>query len=619
MCGIAGVYNFAPKIPDLSIVRRMAGSMVHRGPDAEGFYADDCVALGHRRLAIIDLSDASNQPFEDHQHRYRVIFNGEIYNFREIQNQLNDYPFKSTGDAEVILAAYDKWGPDCLQLLKGMFAFVIWDTRDKILFIARDRLGVKPLYYFLNEQVLVFASEVRALLSSGLIPKKINKAAIKEFLSFQSVGFPLSAIENIEQLEAGSYLVIHNNKSVIKKYWDITFAREINFDFHNAQLVRGKIKELLLNAVKRRLISDVPLGVFLSGGIDSSAIVSLMSEAGVIRPTTFTIGFKEKEFDESEYAEITARKFDTRHTRIELKPSIFLDELTNALDSMDSPSGDGINTYVVSKVVAHHGIKVALSGIGGDELFAGYPYFKMYQQLMKYKPIWSGTKWMRQAAGAFTGSTSRGIRMRQLLNESSCSIRYFYPHFRRIITSDQMARITRWKNEEITLMEKQLINLPSSLEDFPVLSQVSIAEYMFYTQHTLLKDTDQMSMAVSLEVREPFFDHDLVEFVLAVPDAVKFPHYPKQLLVESLEGFIPDQIVHRKKQNFVFPWNIWMKKDLRTFCEARLQQLAQRDFIQGDNLLDYWNRFLQNDPGIRWMEIWLLVIFEYWMEKNGIE
>jgi asparagine synthase (glutamine-hydrolysing) len=302
-----------------------------------------------------------------------------------------------------------------------------------------------------------------------------------------------------------------------------------------------------------------------------------------------------------------------------LKPNVFLDELTNALNAMDTPSGDGVNTYVVSKAIKQSGLTVALSGVGGDELFAGYPFFKQYLQLKKYEPLWRGTNWLRRGAGFALGNSSKALRMKQLLKAPSASIRYFYPEFRRIIAPELLSSFTRLRTNEHTLLEKQLVNLPSSLEQFPLLSQVSIAEYAGYTQHTLLKDTDQFSMAVSLEAREPFFDHDLVEFVLAIPDHLKFPDYPKRLLVDSLQGLLPDEIVHRKKQGFLFPWSVWMKKELRSFCETHLQRIAQRDFINGNNLLVYWKRFLNNDNSVRWMEIWLFVILEYWMEKNGIE
>lgn len=619
MCGIAGIYFFKKSQGDRSAIKRMTDAMQHRGPDADGFYTDEHVALGHRRLSIIDLSTAANQPFTDHSGRYRIIFNGEIYNYIELKAQIGEYPYRTTSDTEALVAAYEKWGAGCLPRLKGMFVFIIWDAQEKTLFIARDRMGVKPFYYYYDNNYFIFASELRSILASGQVPKKANVSAIKEFLSYQSVGANASAIENVLQLDAGSYCIIRGDKIEFKKYWDITCPRHTDFDFNDQKAVQRKIKELLFESVKRRLVSDVPLGAFLSGGIDSSAVVALMAQAGSGNPNTFTIGFEEKDFDESPYAEIISKKYNTRHNKIFLKPQVFLEELTDALNAMDTPSGDGVNTYVVSKAIKQSGLTVALSGVGGDELFAGYPFFKKFLQLKKYQDAWPATKILRQAAAALAGSSSRGARMRSLLRAPECSIRHFYPEFRTIISAEHLKKFTNWGSDEPTLLHQQLQKLPPSLETFPLLSQVSIAEYMGYTQHTLLKDTDQMSMAVSLEVREPFFDHELVEFVLAIPDSLKFPNYPKQLLVESLEGMLPDEIVHRKKQGFLFPWSVWMKNELRSFCEARLQAIAQRDFIQKDNLIKYWERFLKNDSSVRWMEIWLFVILEYWMEKNGIE
>lgn len=620
MCGIAGIVSFSKSIELAAAIRRMTNAMAHRGPNADGFFVNDTIALGHRRLSIIDLSSAANQPIADHTGRYQIIFNGEIYNFREVRKLLTDYPFSTNSDTEVLLAAYGKWGPDCLPYLKGMFAFAIWDTVDQVLFIARDRMGVKPVYYYTDNNVFLFASEIRGILGSGLVPKKANPTALHEFLSYQSAGFPESVIQGIVQLEAGSSITIRNNSYSIKKYWDITSHPTVDFDFNDRQGVLQQIRSLLHNAVERRLVSDVPLGAFLSGGIDSSAVVGLMAEAGTTRPNTFTVGFEEKEFDESAYANTIARKFNAHHSQVLLKPAIFLDELTNALNAMDTPSGDGINTYVVSKAIKQSGLTVALSGVGGDELFAGYPFFTQYLQLKKYSSVWGAAKLLRSGAQVMLGNSNKALRMKQLLKAPASSIRYFYPEFRRIIAPQLLASLTKWGTTgQATLLEKQLAQMPASLDEFPLLSQVSIAEYTGYTQHTLLKDTDQFSMAVSLEVREPFFDHDLIEFVLAIPDRLKYPQYPKQLLVESLQGLLPDEIVHRKKQGFLFPWSVWMKNELRSFCEKHLHHIAQRDFINGKDLLAYWQRFLNNDPSVRWMEVWLFVILEYWMERNGIE
>ena len=620
MCGIAGILYFdqhhKAREDD---VKAMTDAMAHRGPDADGCYSKDQVLLGHRRLSIIDLSESANQPFADNSGRYELIFNGEIYNFREIREQL-DYSFKTSGDTEVIVAAYSRWGVKCLQYLKGMFTIAIWDNERKELFMARDRMGVKPLYYFYSDQVFVFASEIRGILATGLVPRVINEEAIKEFLNFQSIGSPHSIIRGIMQLEAASYLTIRSGKVEIQKYWDITNS-QVEFDFSDKKKVYDKTRDLLKKSVERRLISDVPLGAFLSGGIDSSAVVGLMAEVSTARPNTFTIGFHEKEFDESEYASIIAKRFNTKHEQVLMHPSVFKEELYNALDAMDTPSGDGINTYVVSKAIRASGLTVALSGVGGDELFAGYPFFKTYYNLRKYQWLWSKTRMARTAtAGVLAMSNGNKMeRVRNIINARSCSISSFYPDFRRIISPGLFSRLTKWDSEKPTALEMNLSGVSPALEKFPSLSQVSIAEYMGYTQNTLLKDTDQMSMAVSLEVREPFFDHDLIEFVLSIPDSIKYPVYPKSLLVESLDGLLPTETIHRKKQGFLFPWSVWMKEDLKSFCEKHIENISKRDFINRKELLAYWGKFLKGDTSVRWMELWLFVILDYWLQKNNIE
>jgi asparagine synthase (glutamine-hydrolysing) len=616
MCGIAGILNRSEAVqPDQ--IQRMTNSMSHRGPDAEGFFMDHELGFGHRRLSIIDLSSAANQPFEDVSGRYVTIFNGEIYNYAEIKPSLNDYPFRTHGDTEVILAGYIKWGAECLSHLRGMYTFVIWDKQERELFIARDRLGVKPLYYYHDRDFFVFASEVRAILTLRTIKPRIDQTALAEYFQYQSIGFPFSPIEGIRQVEAGSFMRIKNGEVQSKKYWDPT-AKNFDFEFTDTKTVQNKVKELMLQSVKRRLVSDVPVGAFLSGGIDSSAVVGMMVEAGDTSPNTFNISFDESDYDESKYADIIAKKFNTRHIQVRMKPEIMLGELTNALDAMDTPSGDGINTYVVSKAIHKEGIRVALSGVGGDELFAGYPIFDNYIKLQQKNWIWKLPLGLRKSLSGLLGKGEKKERMRQLLIANSPSIAYSYPVLRQLLSPNAMMNLTYLSESERETLSDQLLSKSRALMKLPYYSQVTASEYLGYTQNTLLKDTDQMSMANSLEIREPFFDQDLVEFVISIPDQFKVPVYPKSLLVESLKPLLPDEIVHRKKQGFLFPWKEWMKKELCGFCEKRINHISERDFIQGDHLKKVWSRFLSNDPDIRWQEIWLFVVLEYWMEKNGI-
>ena len=621
MCGIAGIIDLKGREVDGGLVRGMTNAMAHRGPDADGLFVDGPASLGHRRLSIIDLSPDSNQPFYDPSGRYVMVYNGEMYNYEDVKAMMPDYPFRTSGDTEVLLAAYIRWGADCLRHFRGMYAFVIWDKQEKTAFLCRDKMGVKPLYYAVSDDRLLFSSEVRSILSTGLVARAIDEKGLLEYFSYQSISFPYTVVKGVKQLEAGSWMRVQGGTIEQQQYWDVT-SDHINFDFGDKDRVERRIRELMLQSVRRRLVSDVPVGAFLSGGIDSSAVVGLMAEASSSPANTFNISFDEKAYDESEYADIVAATFKTQHTRLLLKPRVFLDELENALDAMDSPSGDGINTYVVSKAISEKGMRVALSGAGGDELFAGYPFFAQYLNLQKRSWIWGFPRGIRGMAASVLSrgkQEGRNGRIGQLLRKPSPSIVDAYPIFRQILPPSLIGRLTRLNPGERvdTAVADELKVRQREIKTLPLLSQVSVAEYLGYTQHTLLKDTDQMSMAVSLEVREPFFDQDLVEFVLAVPDNLKNPTYPKSLLVESLKPMLPDEIVFRKKQGFLFPWEVWLRNDLKDFCARHIKNMADRPFVNGGRLASYWYRFMAGDKQVRWSEIWLFVVLEYWLEKNG--
>ncbi|MFN7279456.1 MAG: asparagine synthase (glutamine-hydrolyzing), partial [bacterium] len=278
MCGIAGILKHDGPTPDVAIIRAMCDAMVHRGPDAGGYIAEQGIALGHRRLSIIDLSDAANQPFTDASGRYTLVFNGELYNYREVRAMLPDYPFRTGSDTEVLIAAFAAWGQACIDRFKGMFAFAVWDRVDLTLHICRDRLGVKPLYYVHQDGMLLFASEIRALLASGLIARRLDRSALADYLSFQSFGYPSSPISGIRQLEAGSWMRISASGMEIRRYWSVTQPQAVDLDMTDTSAVRKQIRSLLRTAVQQRLVSDVPVGAFLSGGIDSSVVVGLMAE-----------------------------------------------------------------------------------------------------------------------------------------------------------------------------------------------------------------------------------------------------------------------------------------------------------------------------------------------------
>lgn len=618
MCGIAGLFLRDKTTADPLIMHRMTDAIKHRGPDAAGFFHRGPVSFGHRRLSIIDLSEKSNQPFHEASGRYSIIFNGEIYNYQEIKNQLADYAFQSSGDTEVVLAAYIKWGKDCFKMLKGMFAFAIWDDLEHRLILVRDRLGVKPLYYFESGSLVLFASEIRSILASELVPRKLDRKALWDYFAFQSFQRPTSIIEGINELPPGTFMEYYENRVSIKPYWSLTGnfqdSSRVSYEDTKAQL-----KQLLLQAVQRRMVSDVPVAAFLSGGIDSSAIVALMSQFSSA-PETFNIAFEEKSFDESYFASLISKKYNTKHHKLLIKPNQFLDDLPEALNNMDTPSGDGINTFVVSKAIRNNGIKVALSGVGGDELFAGYPIFKQWKLLNSYKVFWQLPASIRgMGAAIFRGSDIKRQRFGSLLNLENFDLASVYPILRQINSDQKLGELLQDRSSS-TLLKETLSKALPDIKNFPLLSQLTIAEYLGYTGQTLLKDTDQMSMAVSLEVREPFFDHDLIEYVLNIPDSFKIRgSYPKSLLLETMGDLIPREIYDRPKQGFVFPWKDWLKKELFEYADSKLKMLSARPYFNQATVSDLWRSFNNAENSVTPTHIMQLLVLEHYLEKHNIE
>src|SRR5262245_34671378 len=389
MCGIAGAIVTEPKrLDSRTAVGRAMLRITHRGPDDHGLFVsgDGRCALAHTRLAILDLSPAGRQPMSTPDGRFWIVFNGEIYNFRELRQEMvrAGEIFVSNSDTEVLLRLYSRYGADSLRRLRGMFAFAVWDAQKQELFIARDRMGIKPLYYYAGEGKIIFASEVRAILATGLAPRQIDPIALNEYLAYQSIPSPRTLIKDVKALAPGAWMTVDASGAVKEhRYWDLLQDLSTEAGAASQSVILNRTGELLREAVELHLISDAPLGVFLSGGIDSSAVVALMSEMGYT-PRTFSVVFAESNYDESVYARQVATRFGCQHTEIRLTEASMLDQLPNALAAMDQPTGDGVNTYVVSQAVREAGVKVALSGLGGDEFFAGYPSFLRLEKALKY-------------------------------------------------------------------------------------------------------------------------------------------------------------------------------------------------------------------------------------------
>lgn len=630
MCGITGIvgYHLNNNPTYHSAIKKMNDAIAHRGPNSEGLWNDENCFLGHRRLSIIDLSEAGHQPFFSQDGRYILIYNGELYNYKDIKLELQraehgtkhlPYIFKTDTDTEVLLAAYIRWGIDCVNHFNGMFAFAIWDTVEKKIVIARDRLGIKPLYYHFKDNVLSFASEIRALIQSGLIHKKINLKSVAEYMQYATVHAPNTILQDVLMLMPGHFLEFNvcSLDFKISQYWNINNYTKSKEDLSYKETCI-KVNELLTASVERRLIADVPFGAFLSGGIDSSAIVGLMSKVSSEKVQTFNVSFDEGEFSEAKFAKQIAEKFNTQHHEIKLTPNDFLKQLPEALADIDHPSGDGPNSYIVSKATKQAGITMALSGLGGDELFAGYDIFKRYYELEKKG--WLNIIPAKGLAGKLLAAKMKSVhgdKTAEILNLDTINGFNAYPVNRKLFNQKDYKALLK-ENYNADNFIKNVIK-KSETDKKHILSRVSLFEIQTYMQNILLRDADQMSMAVALEVRVPFLDYKLVEFVLGVNDEYKYPHTPKKLLTDSLGDLLPDNIVNRPKMGFTLPWKEWIKGELKNFCEENIVQFSNRSFVHKEAVLLIWNRFLNNDPRITWGRVWHIVILNNWINTHQIE
>jgi len=624
MCGINGIYQFSGlKSIEKEVIIKMNQTMVHRGPDADGIFKDNYTLLGHRRLSIIDVSEKSNQPFYCNNKRYVIVFNGEIYNYKTLKSQLNEYEFKTESDTEVVLAAYLKWGKQCVTHFDGMFAFSVWDSEEKSMFIARDRLGIKPLYYVLDNDKIIFSSSVKSILNSGLVDRKLRKESVIDYFRFQTVHAPYTIIEDLYSLMPAQYLYFTEDKQELETYWDP--SKTFIFPDNDLTTVQKNISDLLSNSVEKRMMSDVPFGAFLSGGIDSSIIVGLMAKKHNQKIDTFSVVFKENEFSEGEYAQQIAKQYATNHHEIELSVEEFKQMIPTAMSYFDHPSGDGLNSYVVSKKTAETGIKMALSGLGGDELFAGYPVFNQIPDLQAKKWLSSFPNYARKYPGILNHlikGTVASSKIKEILKQEYFDSEYIYQFSRQTLMDDQinqLIKIDKLPLNRVFEITHELIGYNTNGWALPTISRLSVAEFSTYMQNTLLRDIDQMSMANSLEVRVPFLDHHLVEYTLGIKDKFKKPTAPKKLLVDSFKDIIPESIYNRPKMGFVLPYEKWMKGELKFFCEENLNEIKNVSYINTNGIDKLWNSFLKGDKRVNWSRIWHLVVLGHWIKENNIE
>jgi asparagine synthase (glutamine-hydrolysing) len=620
MCGINGILSFHENAQIEHIIPVMNQALSHRGPDEEGEFFHENIQLGHRRLSIIDLSPLGKQPMMSHDNRLVIVFNGEIYNYNALKSKI-DYPFKSQTDTEVILAYYMKYKEACVDFLNGMFAFAIWDQVDKTLFIARDRLGIKPLYYYIDNQKLIFSSELRALLSTNLIARKMNVQSLVDYVRYQTVHAPNTMIEGVNMLMPGHFMLVKQQQVTFKKYWDINKTISNQLIPQNYQEAVKEVRNKFEEAVKLRLVADVPFGAFLSGGIDSSAIVAMMSKNSSRSIDTFSVVFEEEHFSEEQFAELIAKKYNTNHHTISLKPQDFLNDLPSALDAFDHPSADGINTYVVAKHTRLQGVKMALSGLGGDEIFGGYDIFSRSNQLINNNSLQYAPYQLRKMAGNLFHQYKNTISSKKIaaiLALKELKFKQFYPINRQVFLDDEVSKILNIKNLPSN-------SVASILQDFDekeeyIYTLVSKGEVSTYMQNVLLRDADQMTMAHALEVRVPFLDYQLVSYVLSLPDKFKLSrHANKQLLVDSMGDLLPKEIYSRKKMGFVLPWELWMKNDLNDLCVENLNYLKSISYINANQIDFLWKQFISGNKSVNWSRIWGLVSLAHWLKLNKIE
>jgi asparagine synthase (glutamine-hydrolysing) len=636
MCGIFGIVARNARIPD-GVLERGTQSLAHRGPDDSGtiLLRDSVpepveIGLGNRRLAILDLSVLAHQPMHDAETGNWIVYNGEIYNFRDVRNELEQASttFVSNSDTEVLLKAYARWGEACLAKFRGMFAFALWDASRHRLFIARDPMGIKPLYYAQAGSYFVFASEVRTILGTGLVPRRIDPAGLTNYLTFGSAYDPLTVVDGVHALPPGHTLTWESGVLRQSSYWDLVDdpAEGQSSEPSSADAEKGaaqRLQPLLEEAVRLQLVSDVPVGIFLSGGIDSSALVSILHRSGVTA-STFSIVFREAEFSEVQHSRAIAAKFHTDHHEINVSEDDVLAAIPDALGAMDLPTMDGINTYFVSRETRRAGVKVALSGLGGDEVFAGYSTFRTVPRMERFAHFWKQVPHGIRGplASVFSALAPANDQNRKLAALARDNGRLLHPYFlsRMLFTAGQRDLLLRTvgssASDSATASQRDRLQRALALD--PV-NRVSYLESRCYMLNTLLRDADFMSMSQGLEVRVPLIDHQLAKAVLALPGQWKLNGTPKKLLVGALAGSLPDEIVHRPKRGFTLPFEHWLRQELRSEVEPVLDAKRIRNgplgsWLDGSQAQSIWSEFLQGK--MSWSRPWSLYVLQRWCELH---
>lgn len=628
MCGICGFIDYSgDAFVSEGLIRRMSEELKHRGPDDEGVYINNrdkpSLGLGHRRLSIIDLSQAGHQPMSNEDGSVWLIFNGEAYNYKELRIELESkgHIFKTSTDTEALIHLYEEYGQDCVKFLRGMFAFAIWDARNKALLLARDRVGKKPLLYYHQGNKFCFASEFCALLASGLIDNEIDLKAIDYYLTFGYIPAPLTIYKNIFKLLPGHTLIIKDNNLTVKKFWELDYSTKLEISEFDSV---AEILKLLKEAVKVRLYSDVPLGVFLSGGIDSSAVVALMSQLSSNRVKTFSVGFQEQDYSELKYARNIAARFGTDHHEFIVKPKA-LEVLPLLVERYGEPYADSscIPTYYVAKETKQY-VTVALNGDGGDESFAGYERYQamlvanMYQRIPLAARNIINT--LLKALPDSINPKNRLRRIKRFINGANLSIPERYIKWVGIFDKNLKKDLYTYSFAKcLTDMDstKFMGTFFDNTDTFNFLDILLRTDVHTYLPNDLLVKVDITSMANSLEARSPFLDQNLMEFAARLPTKYKMKNLIKKyLLKKAVKNLVPFDNIYRRKMGFGVPIGNWFRSDLKGLLCGTL--LSRKSLQRGYFNPEFIKRIVYLHIGKRKdysFQLWSLLMLELWHQR----
>jgi asparagine synthase (glutamine-hydrolysing) len=618
MCGINGFYSYQ-KLFSENDLQRMNSSLSHRGPDAGGLFFDGLCGLGNRRLKVIDLSDSANQPFYSQDGRYVMVYNGEVYNYAEVADQLkadtkNKVSFKTKSDTEVIIEAVSYYGLAFVEKLNGMFAIAVYDKAENELYLFRDRLGIKPLYYYWDGQHLAFASELKSLMLLPQLKLKINYAAVYDFLHLGYIPAPDSIYLSVHKLDAGNYLKLSKNNLSVVNYWNCESKLSANMLEDESEALM-QLDELMLSSVKYQMKSDVPFGVFLSGGIDSSLVAALSASQSSAKVNTFSIGFQETAFNEAEHAKKVADYLGTTHHEFIVSYKDALPLVDKMIDVYDEPYADSsaIPTMLVSKMARQH-VTVALSGDGGDELFFGYGAYKWAETLSNpalklfHHPISSTLKLIpsgryQRVAGLFDYTSYQKIRS------------HIFSQEQYLFSEDELCRLLGLMPGLGTLIDQDIQSEKRKLTDA---EQQSIFDIKYYLKEDLLTKVDRASMLYSLETRVPYLDHRIVEFAINLSPELKNKNgETKYLLKKLLYQKIPKHFFERRKQGFSIPLSQWMKTELRHLIDKYLsKEIIERFGLVRYPVVEKLKKNFFSGKDYLYNRLWLLIVLHKWLDRN---